>query len=202
MLQPAGHPEDDVVLVRAAQAGGDAGREALAELYRRHYEPLVRLLACVDRELALADREDIAQAVFIEVWEGRLSHDGRGPLLSHLLRRARGRVANRYRAQQTRRDHERRQGRDGQAEGERDGLAELTRRERQAQVRIALAELAEGQRRAIELIDLKGMKATAAAALLDESVAAVKKRRQRGWERLREGLGVVSGVDLEFKSGD
>lgn len=65
----------------------------------------------------------------------------------------------------------------------------LERRQVAAQVRAALEQLPESQRRVIELHWLEGMMFPEVARSVDASVSAVKVRAHRGYKRLRKILG-------------
>ena len=156
---------DDALLLGFIGSGGEAGREALAELYQRYHRPLIGSLVRIDSSLSLEDREDLAQGVFVEVWEGRWSHRGETSLLAHLVRRAASRLYNQRRSRSAAQAREwlsgveirNSLGLDSQP------LDALHVAERQEQVRLALAALPNTLRTSIELIDLQGVKIVDAA---------------------------------------
>jgi len=190
--------EDDASLLRAIEFGGSGKRTALAELYRRYYRPLVLSVGRIHQGTRLEDQEDVAQAVFVEVSEGRWRHRGQTTVLGHLVRRARCRLVDQHRSTQAMLRRGQRLAQEGLRDCGPDVLATLTLRERQEQVRLALAELPRGQRQPIELIDLRGMTAPEAADVLELPLTTVKKRRQRGWNRLRQTLaGAIRDDDEE-----
>jgi|GEM_PF-3236612 len=180
--------EADAALLQAIASGGQGKRAALAELYRRYYRPLVRSVGRIHQGIRPEDREDVAQAVFVEVSEGRWRHNGQTTVLGHLVRRARCRLVDEHRSRQATLQRGQRLAQERPRVCEPDVLVNLALRERQEQVRLALAELPAGQRQPIELIDLRGMTASEAAELLELPLTTVKKRRQRGWDRLRDSL--------------
>ena len=189
MLDPEPQPpETDASLLQAIAAGGAEKRAALAELYDRYHRPLMLSVGRINQGLSAEDREDVAQAVFVEISEGRWRHNGQTTVLGHLVRRARCRLVDQHRSKQAMLRRGERLAQERPQCGGPTVLVALACRERQEQVRLALADLPTGQRQPIELIDLQGVTAPEAADVLELPLTTVKKRRQRGWDRLRQTL--------------
>ena len=158
-------------------------QEALAEAYRRHGGGVFGLA----RHL-LGDAEsakDIAQEVFLRLWKQPERFDpSRGSLRSYLLAQTHGRSVDVIRSETARRGREER--------AVRTAVAVIDGVERQvedlamgAQVREALAELPEAERRAVTLAYLAGNTYREVARLLGEPEGTVKSRIRSGLRRLR-----------------
>jgi RNA polymerase sigma-70 factor (ECF subfamily) len=165
--------------------------DALAELYRRHAPALFglarRILA--GRDLA----EEVVQEVFLRLWNqpDRFDPD-RGSLRTYLLTQTHGRSVDVIRAEASRRAREERDARltvEGSYDLERE-VWDLTQAE---QVRAALAQLTDGERRAIELAYFGGHTYREVAVLLREPEGTVKSRIRSGLSRLRGAL-VETGI--------
>jgi RNA polymerase sigma-70 factor (ECF subfamily) len=165
---------------------------ALAEAYRRHAGAVFgmsrRLLA--DGTLA----EEIVQEVFLRLWNQPERFDpDRGSLRSFLLAQTHGRAVDLLRSESARRAREEREatrtaeaGYDLELE-----VIDLTVAER---VKEAIAALADGERRAIELAYLGGHTYREVADLLDEPEGTVKSRIRAGLKKMRQELvDVVNG---------
>ncbi|HMC40567.1 MAG TPA: sigma-70 family RNA polymerase sigma factor [Acidimicrobiales bacterium] len=159
---------------------------ALAEVYRRHggaVQALARRLLGSD-----AHAEDITQEVFVRLWEQpeRFDH-ARGGLRSFLLSVAHHRAVDQIRSSAARSSRE-----------ERDAAEVATSGydiERHAwdlhltdQVRRALVDLSDDQRRAIELAYFGGHTYRQVAAILDQPEGTVKARIRTGLINLRRAL--------------
>jgi RNA polymerase sigma-70 factor (ECF subfamily) len=184
----------DLRLASDAQLVVGIGRfrnDALAEVYRRHAPALFglarRILA--GRDLA----EEVVQEVFLRLWNqpDRFDPD-RGSLRTYLLTQTHGRSVDVIRAEASRRAREERDARltvDGSYDLERE-VWDLTQAE---QVRAALAQLTDGERRAIELAYFGGHTYREVAVLLREPEGTVKSRIRSGLSRLRGAL-VETGI--------
>lgn len=158
-------------------------QEALAEAYRRHGGGVFGLA----RHL-LGDGEsakDIAQEVFLRLWKQPEGFDpSRGSLRSYLLAQTHGRSVDVIRSETACRGREERD--------VRTAMPVIDDIERQvedlamgAQVREALAELPEAERRAVTLAYLAGNTYREVARLLGEPEGTVKSRIRSGLRRLR-----------------
>jgi RNA polymerase sigma-70 factor (ECF subfamily) len=165
--------------------------DALAEVYRRHAPALFglarRILA--GRDLA----EEVVQEVFLRLWNqpDRFDPD-RGSLRTYLLTQTHGRSVDVIRAEASRRAREERDARltvEGSYDLERE-VWDLTQAE---QVRAALSQLTDGERRAIELAYFGGHTYREVAVLLREPEGTVKSRIRSGLSRLRGAL-VETGI--------
>jgi RNA polymerase sigma-70 factor (ECF subfamily) len=184
----------DLRLASDAQLVVAIGRfrnDALAEVYRRHAPALFglarRILA--GRDLA----EEVVQEVFLRLWNqpDRFDPD-RGSLRTYLLTQTHGRSVDVIRAEASRRAREERDARltvEGSYDLERE-VWDLTQAE---QVRAALAQLTDGERRAIELAYFGGHTYREVAVLLREPEGTVKSRIRSGLSRLRGAL-VETGI--------
>lgn len=166
-------------------AGGDL--DAIAELYDRH---ATRVFALAHRVLRnRPDAEDVVQDVFSQAWRTAGSYRAdRGSVVAWLLVITRTRALDRIRA---RRAPE--QGLDGAAAQvlvARDQLPadELIAREQAGQVRNALLQLPDEQRRALELAYFEGLSQTEIAATLQTPLGTVKTRIRTALATLRRSL--------------
>ena len=184
----------DLRLASDAQLVVGIGRfrnDALAEVYRRHAPALFglsrRILA--GRDLA----EEVVQEVFLRLWNqpDRFDPD-RGSLRTYLLTQTHGRSVDVIRAEASRRAREERDARltvEGSYDLERE-VWDLTQAE---QVRAALSQLTDGERRAIELAYFGSHTYREVAVLLREPEGTVKSRIRSGLSRLRGAL-VETGI--------
>jgi len=167
-------------------------QEALAEAYRRHAGAVFGLAQRLLWERALA--EEMVQEIFLRLWEHPDRFDqARGSLRSFLLMDAHARCVDRIRSDTRRKDREERSARaemvsdyDLDLEAYDLGVAE--------QVREALAELSDAERRAIELAYFGGHTYREVARILDQPEGTIKSRIRTGLTRLRAQL-VDRGID-------
>lgn len=159
---------------------------ALAETYRRHggaVQGLARRLLRSDTHA-----EDITQEVFVRLWEQPERFDTeRGSLRSFLLSIAHNRAVDHLRSSSARTSREQRSAAEVAASG--------YNIERHAwdlhvsdQVRRALVDLTDQQRRAIELAYFDGHTYRTVAAMLGEPEGTVKARIRAGLTSLRRAL--------------
>lgn len=175
--------QSDAALV-VAVARYDEG--ALAEAYRRHAGPVLSLARRVLADPLLA--EDVAQEIFVRLWREPERFDpARGSLRSFLLTQAHGRAVDMARAISARRrreEHDLRRSATAPYDLER----EVWDLDVADQVRRALAELSDGERRAIELAYYGGRTYREVAEMLDEPEGTVKSRIRSGLQRMRASL--------------
>lgn len=161
-------------------------QEALAEAYRRHAGGAFGLALRITGERALA--EEVVQEVFLRLWNEPERFDpARGTLRSFLLANTHGRSVDVVRAETARRARE---SRDAQRSP---GVTYDLEREvwdltLAANVREALAQLSDDERRAIELAYFGGHTYREVANLLDTPEGTVKSRIRAGLGRLRDAL--------------
>jgi len=159
---------------------------ALAEAVRRHRGSAVafarRLVGDHDRA------EDIAQEVFLRLWERSERFDAeRGSLRSFLLAVTHGRALDVVRSDTARRVREKRDAtRTSTFTQEVD--SQVVAQTVAGATRLALAQLPDGERRAVELAYLGGHSYRVVARLLDEPEGTVKSRIRSGLARLRTAL--------------
>lgn len=168
---------------------------ALAEVYRRHGRAVYGLARRVLQDAAEA--EDVTQEVFLRLWREPERFDpGRGSLRSFLLAVAHGRAVDVVRSSSSRRAREARDaartaraGYDMEHEAWDLALAD--------QVATAMDELADEERRAIELAYFDGHTYREVARVLGQPEGTVKSRIRSGLRRLRDALvdAGVRGVD-------
>jgi RNA polymerase sigma-70 factor (ECF subfamily) len=167
--------------------------DALAEAFRRHSGAVLALARRVLSDSARA--EEVVQEVFTRLWNSPERFDpGRGSLRSFLLAQSHGRSVDLLRSDSARRRREDR-------EAQRGVLAayDLEREVNDVivaeQVRDAVAELTDGERRAIELAYFGGHTYREVAVLLQEPEGTVKSRIRSGLSRLRNSF-QEAGVEV------
>lgn len=159
---------------------------ALAEVYRRHGGAVHALAARVLGHGPQAD--DVAQEVFLELWRRPERFDpGRGTLRTFLLTMAHARAVDLLRSEAARRAREDRTARETATAGYdlEHHAWDLAVAE---QVRAALADLPEAERRAIELAYFNGHTYREVATILGEPEGTIKSRIRAGMRRLRTRL--------------
>jgi RNA polymerase sigma-70 factor (ECF subfamily) len=179
--RPAGPADDpDLELVRRAGVGDAAACAALADRY------LAKVTALAGRTLAnRADAEEVAQEVFLRVWQhaGRW-RAGQARFSTWLYRVTLNLCHDRLRRRrETTLDAAGDPASDAPPPG-----AELQRNVVAARVEAALAQLPERQREAIVLCHYQELGNIEAAAVLDVTVEALESLLSRGRRRLRELL--------------
>lgn len=159
---------------------------ALAEVYRRHGGAVHALAARVLGHGPQAD--DVAQEVFLELWRRPERFDpGRGTLRTFLLTMTHARAVDLLRSEAARRAREDRTARETATAGYdlEHHAWDLAVAE---QVRAALADLPEAERRAIELAYFNGHTYREVATILGEPEGTIKSRIRAGMRRLRTRL--------------
>ena len=168
---------------------------ALAEAYRRHGGAVFGLAKRVLH--SAPEAEDVTQEVFLRLWNQPDRFDpARGSLRSYLLAQTHGRAVDAVRSSASRRLREAkdamrraRTAYDMQHEAWDLALAD--------QVTVAMGELPDEERRAIELAYFDGRTYREVARLLDQPEGTIKSRIRNGMRRMRTSLGDagVRGVD-------
>ncbi len=191
MAEPSYADASDAALVVAV---GRYHEGALAEAYRRHAGAVHALARRLLADATLA--EEVVQEVFLRLWHAPERFDpDRGSLRSYLLAQTHGRAIDLIRAESSRRrreerDHQRTADAGYDLEHEVLDLAVADR------VGAALAVLADGERRAIELAYLGGYTYREVAVMLGEPEGTIKSRIRAGLRKLRGELDdlVAGGV--------
>lgn len=169
-------------LIARAQRGD---REAVAELYQAHVQPIYRYIFHRVGEAAAA--EDLTSEVFLKALEGLGRYEHRGaPLAAWLFRIARDRVS----------DHHRRRARRSAADlpeslpdpTDEEMEAEFGRRAQAAELRAQIAELTEDQRDVIYWRFIEGLSVENTAAILGKTPGAVKALQHRALNSLARKL--------------
>ena len=164
---------------------------ALAEIYQRHAGPVFSLASRVLWERTHA--EEIVQEVFLRLWEHPERFDGiRGSLRAFLLMETHARSVDRIRAEERRRERENRAQRDATTSYDLDlELRDLTIAE---QIRVAVSELTDQEREAMELAYFGGKTYRQVAVMLEQPEGTIKSRIRTGLMRLRQRL-QEQGID-------
>jgi RNA polymerase sigma-70 factor (ECF subfamily) len=182
------HAVSDAVLVIGVSRYQE---EALAEAYRRHAGAVYGLARRLLVNTAMA--EEVVQEVFLRLWNQPDRFDpGRGTLRSYLLAQCHGRSVDLLRSESSRRNREERDSR-RTAEAGYDVEHEVLDLSVADGVRSAMDQLAEGERRAIELAYLGGHTYREVAKLLGEPEGTVKSRIRSGLKKLRVEL-IEAGI--------
>ena len=167
------------------------GEAALAEIYRRHGGAVYGLARRVLNNATEA--EDVTQEIFLRLWNEPDRFDpSRGPLRSFLLAQAHGRAVDAVRSLNARR---RREVQDAQrtATASYDLDHEAWDLALEDRVSKALDELAQEERRAIELAYFKGYTYVEVAQSLGQPEGTIKSRIRNGMQRMRVSL-IEAGV--------
>ena len=162
-------------------------QDALAEAYRRHAGAVFGLARRLIAQEPLA--EEIAQEVFLRLWNHPDRFDPSRGSLRSLPARAEARSGRRHAALRGRKASPRGTGGSGDRRGRlrpgARGLVDLATAER---VRAAVSSLPDGEREAIELAYFGGHTYREVAALLSEPEGTVKSRIRSGLKRMRSTL--------------
>ncbi|MEN0102215.1 MAG: ECF RNA polymerase sigma factor SigK [Curtobacterium sp.] len=177
----------DSLLLRVAQGDQQAFSELYDELAGRVLGLITRLLK--DR----AQSEEVAQEVFLEVWQQAAKFDTtRGSASSWVLTMAHRRAVDRVRAAQASRDRDTKIGiRDFESGFDQVSESVEIRIEHE-RVSRALARLTEFQRQAVQMSYYGGYSHSEMAELLGVPIGTVKTRLRDGMIRLRDEMGVAS----------
>lgn len=166
--------------------------DALAELYRRHAGAVYGLAKRVLWDAAMA--EEVVQEIFLRLWSAPERFDPeRGTLRSFLLAQAHGKSVDQLRSESSRRDREAREALGTAAAGYdvEHEVFDLTVAE---QVREALVELPDDQRRPIELAYFGGHSYREVATMLGQPEGTVKSRIRAGLGRMHSHLALAMGA--------
>ena len=170
-------------------AEGDQG--AFAELYDLTAGRVLGLIRRILKDPAQS--EEVAQEVFLEVWQNATRFDSnKGGGTTWILTMAHRRAVDRVRASQAGRDRDTKVGiRDYTPDY--DSVAETVEVSVESErVAKALQRLTELQRQAVTLAYYGGYSHSEVAALLKVPIGTVKTRLRDGMIRLRDELGVAS----------
>jgi RNA polymerase sigma-70 factor (ECF subfamily) len=168
--------------------------DALAEVYRRHGGAVYSLARRVLGDEGRA--EEVVQEVFLRLWHQPERFDaGRGSLRSFLLANAHGRAVDQLRADMARRRREEQDARKTANAGY-DIDREVWDLTLAAQVKAALSELPDEEKRAIELAYFGGHTYREVAALLAQPEGTVKSRIRNGLRRLHQSLAGIGPTEV------
>lgn len=169
-----------------ATARGD--EQAFATLYDRVAGVVLGLARRVVRDPARA--EEIAQEVFVQVWQNAHRFDpAKGSAKTWILTLTHRRAVDAVRRDQSASDREARYDWTGGADYDAVDEAVTTRLEHE-QVRRCLGSLTDIQREAVTMAYYRGYTYAEVATLLNANPATVKTRMRDGLIRLRDCLGV------------
>jgi RNA polymerase sigma-70 factor, ECF subfamily len=166
-------------------AGGD--KTAFSALYDRMQPRVLGLAMRILRDSGHA--EEVAQEVFLEVWQYARSFDGsKGSATGWILRKTHSRAVDRVRSAQASKVRDNRIGlRDMNEPGD-DIMETVSLRIDSKRVERALGTLPESQRQAVTLAHINGYSHSEVSAILKVPVGTVKTRIRAGIGRLREEL--------------
>jgi len=186
VFRPAPDASDDALLV-VKVAQGD--HQAFSALYDRFSTPLYSLaLKMLGNE---AEAQDLLQEVFLSIWNKAGTFDEeRGSAFSWVVAQLRNRAIDRIRSRRRRDELI-----DANAPDlEPTGLARTSSaedceiNERAREVRSAMGQLSDDQRRVLRMAFFEGLTQTEIAEKLEEPLGTIKARACRGMERLRKIL--------------
>lgn len=186
--EPAQASDEQAMEVDLIRRIGRGDRGGFEEFYEK-YSGLVVGTAC--RVLNdLTDAEDVAQEVFVMIWEKAGMYDpARGKPLTWVVTMTRNKAIDRLRSLQRRfrlRDELESQADPADFIAERAPVEELENTERDVMLRRAVEKLTRDQRDAIEMAYFGGMTQQEIADRLGEPLGTVKARIRRGLMRLRK----------------
>jgi RNA polymerase sigma-70 factor (ECF subfamily) len=175
---------DDAVLVAALSVHDDA---AMAEIVRRDKPPV---LAFARRLVGDDGRaEEVAQEVFVRLWERSHRFDAqRGSLRSFLLALTHGRALDVIRSDTARRRREEANEAPTSRAPEPGVEAQVVAQSVADAMRLALSEIPETERRAVELAYFGGHSYRTVASMLGEPEGTIKSRIRSGLAKLRVAL--------------
>jgi RNA polymerase sigma-70 factor, ECF subfamily len=168
-----------------AMARGD--EQALAAIYDRYRLILFGLILRIlhDRQEA----EDVLQEAFLQVWRKAADFDeSRGRVFTWLVTIARSRALDRLRVLSSRARLTDEVMAHASSEAAGDAAEDALKSQQGTIVRQALAELPEGQRRALFLAYFEGLTQTEISDRLGEPLGTVKTRMRSGLMKLRKLL--------------
>jgi len=169
----------------ASVASGD--QTAFGELYDRMQPRVLGLAIRILRDVGHA--EEVAQEVFLEVWQCASNYDGsKGSATGWILRKTHSRSVDRVRSAQARKVREARIGLRDLHEPSDDITETISLRIDSKRVERALSALPEAQRQAVALAHLSGYSHSEVSEILKVPVGTVKTRIRAGIGRLRMEL--------------
>lgn len=183
-----GHPsiDDPLGAVLAAVARGDEA--AFATLYDELAPTVHGIVRRVLRDRAQA--EEVTQEVFVELWRSAARHDrARGRVRAWAATIAHRRAVDRVRSEEAGRRRHERVPATAPPPDPTEGVLDRLDGDR---VALALGQLTDLQRQAIELAYYDGRTYREVARLLDAPEGTVKARIRDGLIRLRDTLGVTA----------
>ena len=172
----------DSTLEELMQSYVDGDSFAFDELYRRVSRALFSYLLRLTRERSRA--EDLLQVTFIKVHRARSSYIFGAPLMPWLLAIARRSFLDERRMKKSRYED---LSHDGKLP-ERSEVSEPVNDDVSDALAVALENLPENYREAIQLTKITGLSLTEAADVLDTTPTAVKLRVHRGYNLMREKI--------------
>ena len=183
-MTPTVVAEPEAVLMNAVASGDQV---AFGELYDRMQPRVLGLAMRVLRDLGHA--EEVAQEVFLDVWQYAARFDGtKGSATGWILRKTHSRAVDRVRSAQSGRARDARIGMRDYFEPADDVAETVELRIDSRRVERALGRLPESQRRAVELAHLGGLSHSEVSAILNVPIGTVKTRIRAGIGRLRDEL--------------
>jgi RNA polymerase sigma-70 factor (ECF subfamily) len=184
---PSTEPDDTTLVARLV----DGDQAALAVIYQRHVGAVLGLSRQVLADATQA--EEVAQTVFLRLWEQPHRFDAaRGALRSYLLTMAHTRSIDLLRSEQARRRREERDHHRGEPLATPEEIGGWLQTAR-AEVREALLQLPEQERRALVAAYYGGYTYKQVAELLGQPEGTVKSRIRVGLDRLRGLLTTEEG---------
>ncbi|HEY4268927.1 MAG TPA: sigma-70 family RNA polymerase sigma factor [Galbitalea sp.] len=185
---PSVTPIDIEASLLARTALGDS--VAFGELYDRMFPRVLGLATRVLRDSGYA--EEVAQEVFLEVWQQAFRFDaGKGSAVGWVLRKAHGRAVDRVRASSARTARDLKMGIRDLVEPSEDVAEVVELRIDSQRVDEALRKLPDSQRQAVTLAHLSGYSHSEVSQILRIPVGTVKTRIRAGIGRLREELAIA-----------
>ena len=175
------------LLSRTAQ--GD--QQAFSDLYDQLAPSILGLIRHV--LVDPAQSEEVAQEVFLEVWQSATRFDpNKGRALTWIMTMARRRAIDRVRAAQASRDRDSAAGLRDLATAYDDVSETVEVRVEHERVEVAMSKLSDDQRNALQLAYFGGLSQSEVAERLGIPLGTAKTRLRDGMIRLREELGVRS----------
>ncbi|MFI9505179.1 ECF RNA polymerase sigma factor SigK [Nocardia sp. NPDC052566] len=175
-------------LIRRVAEGDE---QAFAELYDVVAAPVLGLVTRVLRDRARS--EEVAQEVLLEIWlKAAQFGDRGGSVLAWALTIAHHRAVDRVRYERAAAERDQRAGQLAAPAPFDEVVETAIDRMEHEQVRAALDDLTELQRRSIVLAYYGGYTYREVSEALDKPVGTIKTRMRDGLNRLRESLGVRS----------
>lgn len=170
-------------LMKAAQDGDNrAYLKLLAEIL-----PVLRRVVR-NRWRSPEGAEDIVQEILISIHTVRHTYDPARPFLPWMVTICSRRIADAARRSSSRSAYETTVDAMPETFSGDDAKTEQENSDDQEAIRVALAELPEGQRQAIELMKIEGLSLEEASAQTGKSVAALKVTVHRAVKAMREAL--------------